>query len=207
MDEINRQGSFFQPSHQLLKFSGQVRESLPARLIRFTARKQQIHGALGIRGNFQTKCFILGHDAIQDDRAYALGVHFQIRQGGPTAVGQTIQVYFFVAQGLANIVQVLHGQRGRIQGRVSVQVGQAGAQPLFHCSPIRSFFPARFRAVRAVQGIGLTRAALVHQDDSALLADALKGASQGDETFGCRLARPTGEEEQRVGFGAATDRR
>ena len=141
------------------------------------------------------------HHAVQDDAAHRVRMLARIFLGHAGAVGAAVEVELRRTDRLAQRLDVAGRDGGGVLAGVGVQAGQAVARHL----QLR-FLAGRFAGVQAFghlarQAVGAAGAALVHEDDVALVAKPRKATSHRRVRLGGRLARATGEEDHRVGGG------
>ena len=206
-----RQGNlsrlFLKPGEKGAKFLGDVREGLSAGRVGSAALENQVQRMLRIGGVFGSQFPIYWRHAVQRDRPGMLGILALVGLGHPRAIGNPDQVHFLVTQRGANLIQILHGSRGRIQTRVGSNFGDTAFEvfDLLLRGCYRRRF-SRFRRGRAAQRVGLPRPALIDHHNSAVLVQAFQNRGERWEGFGSGLPGATRKQEKRVWLGVFADR-
>ena len=186
----------------------QIRERPPAGGVRRALVEEQAEGALGVPRIVERHLHVGGDDAAQDGAAHVARIAAHVDQGGAGAVGAAVEVDALVAEGGADVVQVVHRDRRRVERGIGGEPPQALSQRrhrqhVVHVA-LRVVVAARQRAVEGIRAAG---AALVDQHDVAVGEhpgeDAGERLGGGDR----RLAGAADQDEQRIGSGGGAQRR
>ena len=129
------------------------------------------------------------HDAVEHDGAHARRVPAQIMLRDARAVRHAVDVPLLDPERRAHALEVLHGDRGRIETRVMIELGDAGvddAVKLLGRRRIERQVVGHFAGEAFGRAAG---AALVDEDDVAVAARELERAAQLQVEIDRALAR------------------
>ncbi len=195
-----------QAVYQLLELRAQIWEALATGGVFFAVAEEQFQRALSVAGGKKREAHVRRRNTIQDDGAGVVGMLACVDDSSAGAIGTAVDVDLCIAEELAYVIQIVHGDGGCVLGDVGfVFEGiKAGVEALHHHGHgifdvvIFVFFSlGRF----AFQRIGFSGAALVNEDDVAAGLNAVERFFQNVGHGSCALTGAASEEEERIGCG------
>ena len=176
----------------------QLRERPLARGVGLAVGEELVERALRVARGEQRQPHVHRRDAVEDHRADVFAVAAEVDERGARSVRPAVQVDAVVAQIRANLVQVVHGDVGRVEADVGVVARETSLQAVEARLARFGHLAQRVRVRSAVQRIRLPGAALIDEDDVARPLDGAEGRANLARQLRRALAGPAGEEEQRI---------
>ena len=139
--------------------------------------------------------------------ADAIAVLAHVDERGARAVGAAVDVDLVVAEERADIVEIVHRDRRRVERQVGVVLRLAGLEAIERLLVGLHERLQRIVVVVAVERIRLAGAALIDEDDVAIVLHAAEDLADHLGQLGGALAGSAGEEEQRIGLRIGAERR
>jgi hypothetical protein len=207
MHDANLFKVLLEPRDQAPDPSGHGRERLAACRIGFAGSERLVQSRLRVASREKRKAHVGWRDAIEHHGSHVRPVLTDVDQRRARTVRPSIQIDAVVAQELAHIVQVIHGDACRIEAYIGVISGKTPTQSLERrLAPLGELLQ-RAGVGTAIQRVGFSRPALVDENDVPRALDIPEEHAYLARQLGRGLSGAAGEEEEGILAGRRRERR
>ena len=172
-----------------------------------TVGKQTIECPLAVARHEQREPHVRRRDAVEHHAADRRLVLLQVNERRARAVRPSPEVDGSISEELTHFVDVVHGDRGRVEAGIGVEFVEAGAEALDRVHLDRPEVLLVGRVGRAVERIGGAGPTLVHEHDVAVRLEAAEHRHAVLGEGRRAAARSAFEDEERIRFRITAQRR
>ena len=197
MLQPNELGTPRQPAEHGFKLAAHFRKALPAGSAAFARINRQVDRALRILGERQRQLQRQGNGTVKHRASHVLAMPAEVDQGGPGPIGSAPEIDAGVAEGGADLVEVVHRHWRGVEAQIGVVPLHALAQSVDDRRVAEDGVQIKGIEV-AFQSVGLSRASLVHENKIPLGPNLPEGSDHGLAQVGGPCPGAADQHEQRI---------
>ena len=207
MCEPGPDGCLLQPLDQRTRPRREIRILRVAGLIGAAVGEELIERALGVAREKERQPHVWRRHAVENHRPDVRFMLAQVDERGSRPIRAAVDVDLVVAEECADLVEIVHRDRRRVQTQVGVfaEPFQAGFEANDALLVALIDLAQRVAVGAALERMRLAGTALVDEDDVAGGLDAAEQFANATRHLRGALARAAGEEEQRIGLSVVAE--